>query len=61
MHKQVVKYGGIPVGILIPGDDSLTFLAVKFHVMGLDGRRFSSLNDARSAIHDHVSRGALAA
>ena len=55
MHKQVVEYAGVPVGILVPRDDSLTFLAVKFHVIGLDGRRFSSLTDARSAIHSHVT------
>jgi hypothetical protein len=61
MHRQVVEYAGVPVGVLIPRGDSLTFLAVKFHVMGLDGHRFSSLVDARSAIHAHVSRGAMAA
>lgn len=57
MHRQVVEYAGIPVGVLIPRGNSLTFLAVKFHVMGLDGQRFTSLVDARSAIHAHVSRG----
>ena len=62
MPKQVVEYAGVPVGILVPQDNSLTFLAVKFHVMGLDGRRFSSLVDARNAIHAHILQGeALAA
>jgi hypothetical protein len=61
MFKQVVEYAGVPVGILVPRDESLTFLAVKFHVMGLDGRRFSSLSDARNAIHSHVTRGAMLA
>lgn len=56
MHKQVVEYAGVPVGILVPRDDSLTFLAVKYNVIGLDGKRFTSLSDARSAIHSHVSR-----
>lgn len=61
MYKQVVEYAGVPVGILVPRDDSLTFVAVKFHVMGLDGKRFTSLADARNAIHSHVSRGAMLA
>lgn len=61
MFKQVVEYAGVPVGILVPRDDSLTFFAVKFHVMGLDGRRFSSLADARNAIHSHVISGAMLA
>lgn len=61
MFKQVVEYAGVPVGILVPRDDSLTFLAVKYHVMGLDGRRFSSLADARNAIHAHVARGGMLA
>jgi hypothetical protein len=62
MQKQVVEYAGVPVGILVPQDNSLTFLAVKFHVMDLDGRRFSSPGEARNAIHSHVMRGgALAA
>lgn len=61
MSKQVVEYAGIPVGILVPRDNSLTFVAVKFHVIGLDGRRFSSIGDARSAIHAHVTRAAMLA
>ena len=61
MFKQVVEYAGVPVGILVPRDDSLTFLAVKFHVMALDGKRFSSLADARNAIRSHVTRGAMLA
>jgi hypothetical protein len=55
MLKQVVEYAGVPVGILVPRDEALTFLAVKYHVMGLDGRKFSSLSDARNAIHSHVT------
>lgn len=61
MYKQVVEYAGVPVGILVPRDDSLTFFAVKFHVMGLDGRRFSSLADARDAIRIYVMHGGMLA
>jgi hypothetical protein len=56
MQKQVVEYAGVPVGILVPRDNSLTFLAVKYHVIGLDGQRFSSLADARIAVQSHVTR-----
>ena len=55
MHKAVVEFGGVPVGIVIPLDGALQFVAVKFHVMGLDGRRFPSLNDVNSAIRAHLS------
>ena len=60
--KQVVEYQGVPVGVLIPRDDALAFMAVKYDVMELDGRCFSSAAEAREAIRVHVSvRVALAA
>jgi hypothetical protein len=55
MQKHVVEYAGIPVGILVPFEDSLKFVAVKFHVMGLDGQRFRSLVDVRRAIGAHLA------
>lgn len=61
MQKHVVDYAGIPVGILIPFEDSMKFVAVKFHVMGLDGQRFRSLVDVRQAIRAHLARGGMAA
>lgn len=61
MHKQVVEYAGVPVGVLVPRGDALTFLAVKFHVMDLDGQRFSSLADTRNAIHALVAQGRVLA
>lgn len=54
MQKQVVEYAGVPVGILVPFADSLRFMAVKFHVMALDGRSFRSMRDAQSAIGAHM-------
>jgi hypothetical protein len=54
--KQVVEYQGVPVGVLIPADTSLAFLAVKFDVIDLDGRRFSSAAEAREAVRMHVTR-----
>jgi hypothetical protein len=54
--KQVIEYQGIPVGVLIPADNLLTFLAVKFDVIDLDGKRFSSAAEAREAVRNHVTR-----
>lgn len=60
--KQVVEYQGVPVGVLIPRDGSLTFMAVKYDVIDLDGRSFSSAIEAREAVRAHVTqRVALAA
>ena len=61
MQKHVVEYAGIPVGIVVPFEDSLKFVAVKFHVMGLDGQRFRSLVDVRRAISAHLAGGGMAA
>jgi hypothetical protein len=61
MQKHVVDYAGIPVGILVPFEDSMKFVAVKFHVMGLDGQRFRSLVDVRRAIRAHLAAGDMAA
>ena len=33
MKKQVIEYAGVPVGIVIPDEDRLKFIAVKFHVV----------------------------
>jgi hypothetical protein len=58
--KQVVEYEGVPVGILIPRDGGLAFMAVKYDVMELDGARFPSIAEARSAVGVHVkTRAAL--
>jgi hypothetical protein len=54
--KQVVEYQGIPVGILIPTDNLLTFLAVKFDVIDLDGKRYSSAAEAHDAVRTHARR-----
>ena len=61
MQKHVVEYAGIPVGILVPFEDSLKFVAVKFHVMALDGQRFRSIVDVRRAISAHLARTSVAA
>jgi hypothetical protein len=54
MQKQVIEYGGEPVGIVVPDQDRLKFIAVKFHVIDLDEQRFASADEVRLAIRNHV-------
>jgi hypothetical protein len=62
MQKQVIEHGGLPVGIAIPDNGELRFIAVKFHVIDLDNRRFPSVKDLKAAIGRHLLSGhALAA
>lgn len=55
MEKQVIEYGGQPVGIVIPEQDALKFIAVKFHVMDLDSKIFRSPREVRDAIRQHLT------
>ena len=50
MQKQVIEFAGVPVGIVIPDDDRLKFIAVKFHVHDLDEQHFDSPANAPSPI-----------
>lgn len=54
MQKQVIEYGGEPVGIVVPDAGRLKFIAVKFHVIDLDEQRFGSAEEVRNAIRDLV-------
>lgn len=55
MKKQMVEFAGQPVGIVVPENGRLKFVAVKFHVHGLDGRLFDTMEELRHAIRTHVS------
>nr|WP_244651121.1 hypothetical protein [Rhizobium sp. CFBP 8762] len=48
--KQVIEYDGEAVGIVIPDNDRLRFMAVKYQVWDLDAHRFHSVDEARAAI-----------
>ena len=50
MKKQVIEFAGQPVGIVVPEDGMLKFIAVKFHVHDLDNHRFASPADVVRAI-----------
>ena len=52
MKKQVIEYAGVPVGIVVPDDDRLKFIAVKYHVHDLDEQRFSTADEVRLAIRE---------
>lgn len=55
MAKQVIEYAGVPVGIVVPDNNLLKFIAVKFHVHALDGQHFASSSDVLRAIHKLMS------
>lgn len=50
MEKQTIEFEGVPVGIVVPDEDRLKFIAVKFHVIGLDGQHFRSPEEVKTAI-----------
>ena len=54
MKKQMVEFGGQPVGIVVPEDGRFKFVAVKFHVHALDGGLYGSMEELRGAIRDHI-------
>lgn len=50
MDKQVIEYAGEPVGIAVPENGKLRFIAVKYHVMDLDEQLFPTTEDVNAAI-----------
>lgn len=54
MQRQVIEDGGLPVGIAVPDDGKLRFIAVKFHVIELDDKRFATAGELKAAIGRHV-------
>ncbi|UHS62412.1 hypothetical protein HRR99_13220 [Agrobacterium vaccinii] len=61
MQKQVIEFAGEPVGIVVPDENRLKFIAVKFHVHDLDDQRFDSADDVRRAIGNLVRNRNVAA
>ena len=51
MNKHVIEYAGEPVGIAVPENGKLKFIAVKFHVMDLDEQLFPTTEEVNAAIH----------
>ena len=50
MQKQVIEIGGEALGVVVPDEDRLKFVAVKYSVWDLDSQRFSSADEVRVAI-----------
>ncbi|MBD8688126.1 MULTISPECIES: hypothetical protein [unclassified Rhizobium] len=61
MQRQVIEFAGEPVGIVVPDENRLKFIAVKFHVHDLDDQRFDSADDVRVAISNLVRNRTVAA
>ncbi|QRM56538.1 hypothetical protein [Sinorhizobium sp. BG8] len=61
MQKQVIEIGGEAVGVVVPDNDRLKFVAVKYHVWDLDSQRFGSADEVRAAIRQLMSNSAHAA
>lgn len=61
MQRQVIEFAGEPVGIVVPDENRLKFIAVKFHVHDLDDQRFDSADDVRVAICNLVRNRTVAA
>lgn len=55
MEKQVIEIGGEAVGVVVPDQDRLKFVAVKYHVWDLDSQRFNSADEVRVAIRKLIS------
>lgn len=55
MQRQVIEHGGLPVGIAIPDEGKLRFIAVKYPVIDLDNKRFKSVKEIKAAITEHLN------
>ncbi|MEK1897493.1 MAG: hypothetical protein AAAB20_30195 [Rhizobium sp.] len=55
MQRQAVVFNGQEVGIAVPFDNRLKFIAVRFHVIDLDNKLFDTVTDIRRAITDHLA------
>ncbi len=61
MTKEVIEYAGQPVGIAVPENGNLKFIAVKFHVMELDNKLYPSVAAVQHAIRTLEARRSHAA
>ncbi|EPE96892.1 hypothetical protein [Rhizobium grahamii] len=55
MQRQAVIFGGQEVGIAVPGEGRLRFIAVRFHVIDLDNQLFDTVTDIHQAIKRHLA------
>ena len=55
MQKQAVVFNGQEVGIAVPVESRLKFIAVRFSVIDLDNRLFDTVTEIRRAIVAHLA------
>ncbi|NKM57991.1 hypothetical protein CO662_33620 [Rhizobium anhuiense] len=55
MQKQAVVFNGQEVGIAVPVENRLKFIAVRFNVIDLDNRLFDTVTEIRRAITEHLA------
>jgi len=55
MQKQAVVFNGLEVGIAVPVENRLKFIAVRFNVIDLDNRLFDTIMEIRRAITEHLA------
>ncbi|WP_064696936.1 hypothetical protein [Rhizobium aegyptiacum] len=55
MQKQAVVFNGQEVGIAVPVENRLKFIAVRFNVIDLDNRLFDMVIEIRRAIKEHLA------
>ena len=55
MQRQAVVFNGQEVGIAVPVNNRLKFIAVRFQVIDLDNEVFDTVTEIRRAIRDHLA------
>jgi len=55
MQKQAVVFNGQEVGIAVPVETRLKFIAVRFSVIDLDNMVFDTITEIRRAIVAHLA------
>jgi len=55
MQKQAVVFNGQEVGIAVPVENRLKFIAVRFNVIDLDNKLFDTVTEIRRAITEHLA------
>jgi len=59
MQKQAVVFNGQEVGIAVPAEGGMKFIAVRFHVIDLDNKIFDNIPELRRAITSHLAISSL--
>ena len=45
-----IEVDGEPLGVVVPGEDGYRFLAVRLSAFAVDGKIFTTVEDARDAV-----------